>query len=72
MFFDGLNNKHYSIEDYLNAKLVYKKMKYKNLSDYTNNCMVNDVLMLTNIFETFRETCMNYYKLDPYWYYEMN
>lgn len=31
--------------------------------DYTDIYLINDVLMLTDVFETFKETCMKY--LDP-------
>lgn len=69
MFRDELNDKDCSTEDYLYAKLVYKKMECKNLGDFTDIYMINDVLLLADVFETFRETCMNHYDLDPCWYY---
>lgn len=68
-FYDELNNKHCSEDDYEYAKLVYKKMNCKNIGDYTDIYMLNDVLILCDIFETFRKTCIEYYNLDPCWYF---
>ena len=31
--------------------------------------LVSDVLLLTDVFENFRKTCMQYYKLDPCHYF---
>lgn len=69
MFYDELNDKNVLNEDYEYAQEVWSKMRCRNLGDYTDIYMINDVLMLADVFETFRETCLKYYKLDPCWYY---
>ena len=39
------------------------------MSEYHNLYLGSDVLLLTDVFENFRKTCMQYYKLDPYHYF---
>lgn len=69
MFHDTLHGKECKTEEYKYAKKVYEKTKCKNLGDYTLKYMINDVLLLADVFETFRETCMRNYDLDSYWHY---
>ena len=35
------------------------------MGDYDDDCLATDVLLLTDVFETFLITCLNHYKLDP-------
>ena len=39
------------------------------MGDYHDLYLVSDVLLLTDVFENFRKTCMQYYKLDPCHYF---
>ena len=39
------------------------------MKDYHNLYNLSDVLLLDNIFENFRNICMNHYGLDPAWYF---
>ena len=39
------------------------------MKDYHNLYNLSDVLLLANIFENFRNTCMNHYGLAPAWYF---
>ena len=41
----------------------------KTMGEYHDLYLVSDVLLLTNVFENFRKTCMQYYKLDPCHYF---
>ena len=41
----------------------------KNMGDYHDLYLKSDVLVLADVFENFRKTCMQYYKLDPCHYF---
>ena len=41
----------------------------ESMKDYHKLCNLSDVLLLANIFENFRSSCMNHYGLDPDWYF---
>ena len=58
MFDDALNGVKCQIENYNHGKKVFIITKCRNLRDYTLKYMTNDVLLLADVFETFRETCM--------------
>ena len=38
------------------------------MKDYHNFYNLSDVLLLADVFENFRNICMNHYGLDPGWY----
>ena len=39
------------------------------MGEYHDLYLGSDVLLLTGVFENFRKTCMQYYKLDPCHYF---
>ena len=41
----------------------------ETMKDYHNLYNLSDVLLLADIFENFRNICMNHYRLDPAWYF---
>ena len=47
------------------AKIVFKYLITKNLGDYHDLYVQNDTLLLTDVFENFRNMCIKVYKLDP-------
>ena len=47
----------------------YAQFMIRTLGDYHDLYLVSDVLLLTDVFENFRKTCMQYYKLDPCHYF---
>ena len=64
-FYSKLYLKHISEKDYKRAQKVWDTMDEKTLGCYHDTYLKTDVLLLTDVFETFRELCLQYYKLDP-------
>ena len=51
--------------NYRHAKRVYKEFKLKNLGDYHDLNVQSDTLLLADVFENFRNKCIEIYELDP-------
>ena len=68
-FDSELNHSHISDEDYEHARKVWKYFDMKTMRDYHNLYLKTDVLLLADVFENFRNVCVENYKLDPAWYY---
>ena len=68
-FFSILNNEHISDEDYNHALEVWKTFSLKNMGEYHDLYLTSDILLLADVFENFRKTCLEYYHLDPCHYF---
>ena len=68
-FFSKLNNAHISDKEYEYAQYVWKKAGCKTMRDYHDIYLKTDVLLLADIFQSFRENALDKYGLDPLWYY---
>ena len=52
-------------EDYTHAQKVFEEFKLKNLDDYHDLYVQSHTLLLADVFEIFRNKCIEIYELDP-------
>ena len=41
----------------------------KTITDHHGHYLKTDILLLANVFEEFRNVCLENYELDPAWYF---
>ena len=68
-FYSVLNNEHITDKQYEHAQNVWNTFKLKSMGEYHDLYLKTDVLLLVDVFENFRKTCIQYYKLDPCHYF---
>ena len=68
-FYSILNNEHISDEQYKHAQNVWNTFNLKTMGDYHDLYLKSDILLLADVFENFRKTCLQNYKLDPCHYF---
>ena len=64
-FYSNLNMKNIDDIDYRHGNNVFKRFKLKNLGEYHDLYVQCDTLLLADIFESFRNKCLEVYELDP-------
>ena len=64
-FYSELNLEDIADIDYAHAQKVFKEFKSKNLVDYYDLYVQGDTLLLADIFENFRNKCIEIYELEP-------
>ena len=69
VFYSKLSDVHISDDDYTYAQKVWVTFGCKTLGDYSGLYCRTDVLLLADVFETFRKMCLRQYGLDPAHYY---
>ena len=64
-FYSSLQKKHISDKDYAHAKKIWNVWDMKTIGDYHNLYVQADTAQLSDVFESFRSTCLKVYYLDP-------
>ena len=64
-FYCSLNMEDITDIDYRLAKKVFKEFKINNLGDYHDLYVQSDTLLLADLFENFRNKCIEIHKFDP-------
>ena len=64
-FYSKLNMDGVSDKDYEHACKVWREFGIKNMGEYHDLYLLTDVILLANVFESFRDVCINNYGLDP-------
>ena len=64
-FYSSLNMEDISEIDYRHTLKVFNKFNIKNLGEYHDLYVHSDTILLADVFESFRNLCLNTYKLDP-------
>ncbi|CAH3190830.1 unnamed protein product [Porites evermanni] len=67
-FYSQLYDEDISDDDYQHAIKVWNTFECKTIRDYHDLYLKSDVLLLTDVFENFRKTCLRHYSLDPVHY----
>jgi hypothetical protein len=68
-FYSDLSREHISDEDFEYAQRAWKEFDCKTFGDYHDLYLRTDVHLLADVFETFRDTSMKHYELDPAHYF---
>ncbi|XP_077263129.1 uncharacterized protein LOC143897999 [Temnothorax americanus] len=70
-FYSSLTGDTVSESDYAHAVNVWQRFSIRTLGDYSDLYLKTDVLLLADIFENFRDSCVASYGLDPAYYYTL-
>ena len=68
-FYSNLNMAGVGDKEYEHACKVWKEFGIKNMGEYHDLYLKTDVILLANVFESFRNVCMDNYGLDPAHFY---
>lgn len=68
-FYSEIKKSHISDDDYNHSYNVYERLGISNLGEYSDLYLKTDVLLLTDIFENFRNISLRDYRLDPCHFY---
>ena len=64
-FYSKLNLENITYKDYEHVKKVWETFETKNLGEYHDLYVQCDTFLLAEVFENFRNKCIEIYQLDP-------
>ena len=64
-FYSHLNIEDITDADHVHPKRRSKEFQIKNVWEYHDFYVQSDTLLLADVFENFRNMCINIYELDP-------
>ncbi|XP_018393244.1 PREDICTED: uncharacterized protein LOC108772246 [Cyphomyrmex costatus] len=70
-FYSSLTDDTVSESDYAHAVNVWQRFSIQTLGEYSDLYLKTDVLLLADVFENFRDSCVASYGLDPAYYYTL-
>ena len=68
-FYSKLSGKGITEKDYKHVGNVWNTFNMKIFLEYHDLYNITDVLLLTDVFENFRDLCLKIYGLDPVYYF---
>ena len=68
-YYSNLYDCGITFEDHRHAKCVWETFGMKTFREYHDTYLISDVRQLADVFENFRDVCMENYEFDPAWYY---
>ena len=63
-FYSKINYEHILEVNYKHDENVWNTFNLENMGQYYDLYLKSDILLLADVFENFRKTCVQYYKLD--------
>ncbi|KYN04792.1 hypothetical protein ALC62_04330 [Cyphomyrmex costatus] len=70
-FHSSLTGDTVSESDYAHAENVWQRFSVRTLGEYSDLYLKTDVMLLADVFENFRDSCVASYGLDPAHYYTL-
>ena len=64
-FYSLLTDESIEDKEYEHVQKVWNTFQIKNMGEYHDLYLKSDILLLADVFENFRKTCLSYYGLDP-------